>query len=170
MAQFDDAFILRFWSKVNKTDSCWIWTASKNCHGYGQIHQSDRSLPREKNGRTGRKMLLAHRVSWLIANGDIPDGLDLLHNCPGGDNPSCVNPAHLRTGTHSENIQDAYNKGQMKRGEGRPAAKLTDDNVREIRRRHAAGGITQCSLANEFGVSFSQICGIVNNKTWTHVK
>ena len=84
----------RFWAKVCKTNGCWTWTASKNPHGYGQI-------------RLSGKLTLAHRVSWTIHNGVIPEGLFVLHIC---DNPPCVRPDHLFLGTQKDNIRDAVAK------------------------------------------------------------
>ncbi len=95
----------RFWSKVNKTSSpygCWLWIASLSTTGYGQIYR----------GR-GKGMVFAHRVSWLIHFGDIPEGMSVLHNCPGGDNPLCVNPAHLWLGTQADNMHDMWAKGRQ---------------------------------------------------------
>ena len=96
--------IARFWSKVHKTDTCWIWTPYKDRDGYGQV-------------RFHNKRMLAHRVAWELTNGPIPEGLFVCHNCPGGDNPSCVNPAHLWLGTAAENNLDKVHKGRhVKKG------------------------------------------------------
>ena len=97
----------RFWPKVNKDGPihptlgtrCWLWTAGTNGHGYGAFHPGP--------GRRG--MGKAHRISWTIANGPIPDGLGVLHRC---DNPPCVNPAHLFLGTDQENHRDMDAKGR----------------------------------------------------------
>lgn len=86
-----------FWPKVDKSGECWIWTATKTRDGYGAVKVMYR--PRT-----------AHSVSWELANGPIPDGLIVCHNCPGGDNPSCVNPAHLFLGTYSDNQNDRWDK------------------------------------------------------------
>ncbi len=80
----------RFWPKLERTQSCWLWTASKNAAGYGLIGDVHGSR-------------LAHRISWEIANGPIPAGLSLDHIC---HVRACVNPAHLRLATHATNNQN----------------------------------------------------------------
>lgn len=86
----------RFWSKVNKTDGCWIWTAYRDDKGYGCF------------GFRG-KVWKAHRVAYELATGPIPTGAHILHSC---DNPSCVNPEHLRAGTHADNMRDKVARGR----------------------------------------------------------
>lgn len=88
----------RFWAKVEKTDGCRNWTASLNNKGYGQFW-------------SGRRLLLAHRYSWELANGVIVNGMCVMHRC---DNPRCVNPQHLVLGTQAENLEDARAKGRAK--------------------------------------------------------
>lgn len=83
----------RFWAKVEKTDTCWNWTGSKNRGGYGNIAPAPRS--------GGSK--LSHRVSHEMASGPIPDGMDIDHTC---FNHSCVNPDHLRAATRKENMEN----------------------------------------------------------------
>jgi hypothetical protein len=85
----------RFWSRVDKSGECWLWTGSRNAAGYGRTSVND-------------KTTAAHRVSLLLAGVDIA-GKIVRHIC---DNPPCVNPAHLRIGTQSENIVDMYQKGR----------------------------------------------------------
>lgn len=91
----------RFWSKVRKDDGCWEWTASVNRRGYGWLHFG---------GKVERKALKAHRVSWEIHNGPIPDGLWVLHKC---DNPRCVRPDHLFLGDRTDNMRDCAAKGRI---------------------------------------------------------
>lgn len=79
----------RFWAKVRKTDECWVWTASVNGDGYGQI---------KVDGRLRK----AHRLAWEMTNGPIPKGMHIDHRCA---NPLCVNPAHLRIVTNAQNLQ-----------------------------------------------------------------
>jgi hypothetical protein len=86
----------RFWNKVDKSDDCWLWTASKLKQGYGRFNF---------NG----KLILAHRMSWILTNGEIPNEMCALHSC---DNPSCVNPSHLRLGTKKDNSQDKIQRGR----------------------------------------------------------
>jgi hypothetical protein len=82
----------RFWRYVQQGDGCWIWAGSKDSKGYGQI---------SSGGRQGRRVL-AHRLSYTIAKGQIPEGLDLDHLCR---NPACVNPDHLEPVTRGENTR-----------------------------------------------------------------
>lgn len=118
----------RFWAKVLKTDTCWLWMAGKNNHGYGRFQYFNR----HQRPGLGRD-LYAHRVAWLLTNGEIPDGLNLLHRC---DTPACVNPSHLFLGTQKDNMADAAAKGRTRT---RPRWKLTLEDIRAIRadpRRH----------------------------------
>lgn len=98
-------FLVRFWAKVQIAgeDDCWLWTAGRNGAGYGSLGKDSRSI-------------MAHRASWLIHFGEIPNvepRLVVMHKC---DNPPCVNPNHLELGTHSDNMQDALRKGRFNGG------------------------------------------------------
>lgn len=88
----------RFWIKVNQTVTCWEWDGYKNKDGYGVF-------------KVAQKTMLAHRVAYQIVNGVIPDNLLVLHQC---DNPCCVNPTHLVTGTQDDNMKDMAKKGRNK--------------------------------------------------------
>lgn len=148
----------RFWEKVKKAgpDDCWLWTATVTRAGYGKI------------GRGGRDEVedYAHRVSWELHNGPIPDGYFLCHRC---DNPPCVNPTHLFLGTPADNVADAIKKGRHIRGEAVGGCLLTADKVVEIRRLYAAGGVRQEDLATRYGVTRSNIGAIVRGKSWKHL-
>lgn len=145
-----------FWPKVNKTDGCWLWTGAPNRGGYG---------PMMIGGRKGYKAL-AHRVSWELANGPIPSDMFVLHNCPGGDNPACVNPAHLWLGTRADNQRDMAEKNRSLYGERSLKAKITSDQASAIRVRYSQGGISQKALGKEFGISQAGISMIVTEKNW----
>ncbi len=149
----------RFWALVEKTDSCWLWSGSTDTHGYGGIRVgsvTDGSVHLEK----------AHRVAWTLLRGPIPESMEVCHDCPGGDNPACVNPAHLFIGTHADNMADAKRKGRF---QNRGMAKLSPAQVCTIRSRHAAGGVLQRTLAAEYGVSRPTVSQIVNGKRWVHL-
>jgi hypothetical protein len=137
-------------------NGCIEWGGVKNTYGYGTL----------RKGPKGAGWLLAHRVSYELAYGPIPDGLGVLHRC---DNPPCVNVEHLFLGTQADNVADMVAKGRIQRGTQRRDAKLTEDIVREIRQRYAAGGVTQKSLAGEFGVLQAKISKIVLRRCWPHV-
>jgi hypothetical protein len=110
----------------------------------------------------------AHRVSWTLHNGAIPNGLHVLHHC---DNPQCVNPAHLWLGTNADNMRDMIRKGRgnVAGGEDHGSAKLTEKQVIEIRERYAAGNITQHELGNEYGISKQTIGEIIRREIWKHI-
>lgn len=144
----------RFWPKVSKTDSCWLWMGAKIQDGYGSFG-------------FGEKVVSAHRVSWELHNGPIPNGLCVLHKC---DVRNCVNPDHLFLGTRDDNMADRNRKGRQARGEKSGRAKLTNAVVIAIRRRYAAGGTSIRKLASEFCISKSQILSVVTFKSWSHVK
>jgi hypothetical protein len=147
----------RFWRYVDKSSECWIWIGKKRTGtGYGQIGEGGR----------GGKNLLAHRVSYEIHNGQIPDGFVVMHVC---DTPGCVNPAHLILGTTAENVKDAYSKRRkfspFKQGESHHIAVLNDKLVREIR----ASPLSTSKLAKQFGCSYSAVRAVRAGLTWKHV-
>ena len=133
----------RLWSRVETTDNCWLWTGSRNARGYGQLAQP---------GGAARP-LLAHRVSWEIAHGPIPDGLFVLHAC---DNPPCVRPSHLFLGTNLDNSHDMLRKD-------RGCRKLTNAQVQEVREL-IASGIPNRDIAIRYGVTTAAIWFIQKNK------
>lgn len=138
----------RFWDKVLKTDSCWLWLASKNNKGYGR-------LMTRTNGKS--KQVLAHQASWIIHNGQIPSGLIVCHNCPDGDNPACVNPEHLFLGTSKDNTEDAIRKNRL-------ATILSLEEVSRVIRRLDAGE-RQRDIARSMLVPKGLINAIAGNKS-----
>lgn len=122
-----------------------------------------------------RPLIYAHRWVWEQINGLIPDGYEVCHNCPNGDNPACVRPSHLWLGTHSQNIQDSFNKGRSHGnrknhpvGEAHHSTKLTVADVYDIRRRCDAG-VNQRQLAREYGVTPTAINAIAKRRSWRHL-
>lgn len=142
----------RFWKKVNKTKSCWLWTGSKVTNGYGCIWL---------NGKAKQ----AHRISYEIHFGSIPKNGCILHKC---DTKACVNPNHLFLGTQKDNMQDRNNKNRQAFGERSGSSKLTESEIMDIRSRPIYKG-SQTALAKEFKVSSRQISGIINREYWKHI-
>jgi len=141
----------RFWSKVNKTSECWLWTGSCDKIGYGRF---------DVNG----KAMYAHRVSWLLTGNTIPEELIVRHKCR---SKNCVNPEHLTLGTYEDNNgADRRRDGTDFIGERNPNGTLTEEQVREIRRRSTEN---QRILAEEFGVKRGHISSIILRKTWRHL-
>jgi len=152
------SLVERFWTKVDRRnpDECWIWTAATNGAGYGKLNSG---------GQRGRT-LLAHRVSYELHFGAIPDDRMVCHSC---DTPSCVNPSHLWLGDAKANVQDMCAKGRIgtydRHGEGNPAHKLTRADVVTIRTRLRSGE-RQRVLAVEYGVSKSLVSEIKRERLW----
>lgn len=141
----------RFFEKICKgktPNDCWEWTAALQQGGYGKI------------GNKGR-FLKAHRVSYKIHFGEIPEGILVLHKC---DNPPCCNPKHLWLGTHRDNSIDMAKKGRNKTGEEHPHHKLTDLEVLRIRKKYKTGEYTHRDLGIEFNISQGHISDLVNFK------
>ena len=144
----------RFWSKVDvrSVDECWNWTRSMS--NYGCAYYQGKSVS-------------SHRLAWQLANGRPPqDGMMILHSC---DNKKCCNPNHLREGTCKENIIEARDRGLSPRGEARHNAKLTESQVREIKRL-IQSGVPQRVIGNMYGVSKTSIGYIHRGKSWTFVE
>lgn len=148
----------RFWSKVKKTSQCWEWTGAIYGRGYGHFGI-------KINGK--HKTVASHRLSYEIHFGKIPIGLDIMHSC---DNPPCVNPSHLSTGTRSQNMKDAFDRGRgvinIDRGEKSSHHKLTDEEVREIRRLYPKIIKNKTEIGRRFNISRATIRQIVTRQTW----
>lgn len=155
----------RFWNKVNKASGrygidgkfpteCWEWIAYTE-NGYGRI-------------RDGRKQYFAHRISMKIHVGDFSDHLCVLHKC---DNRLCIRPDHLFLGTRADNGLDMKLKKRSKgmRGTKHPMAKITEDDVKEIRRL-AAIGIIHSEIARIFNICRPNVGHILSGRIWKHVQ
>lgn len=120
MLLYDPTLQERFNQKyeIDPKTGCWLWTKTVTNGGYGIIGV----------GGLRGSMRPAHRVSWCLFHGDIPDGLHVLHRC---DVPSCVNPDHLFLGTHQDNMNDKMSKGRWKGGRPRKIAKSTTTDTVE---------------------------------------
>ncbi len=149
----------RFWQYVNKTESCWLWTGAIRSNGYGVINE----------GGNHGKAIRVHRLSYEMHHGPIPPDLLVCHTC---DVRNCVNPDHLFLGTYKDNNQDMSRKGRARggvTGEAHGSAKLTEQQVLEIRTKYAEHQPPLRELAAEYGVVLQIIHAIVHNKIWTHV-
>ena len=176
--------LARFWSKVQESESgCWEWTGCKT--GFKAQYGSFTPF--------GTKAGYAHRFSYEYHFGAIPEGMFVCHSC---DNPGCVRPDHLFLGTPKDNTQDAKAKGRLStgvsshnfqratvkvmsewyeptdiktRGEGNGLAKLTEQDVREIRKLASDKVMTLTDMAKHYGTCRSNIRQIITGKTWRHV-
>lgn len=141
-----------------KADSgCLIWAGCKLPSGYGKL-------------RVNHKDWLAHRYSYTIAKGEIPDGMVVMHSC---DNPSCVNPEHLKAGTQLDNANDAKQKGRSYAGpkpwakeSARRNAKLNPEIAKTIKHLYYAERRNLKEIGNYFGVSFQHVSKILHNGCW----
>ncbi len=150
-----DAWRDRFWAKVEKGGECWIWMGGHVPRGYGRV--CTKSIV-----GFGRQSY-AHRMSWIMANGPIPDGMQVLHHC---DTPACVKPQHLFLGDQLVNMRDMVGKGRSLTGERSPQSKLTTNDVAAMRERYAAGGVTFYDLARDYGIVFQHAHAIVRGARW----
>lgn len=175
----------RFWSRVRKTENCWLWTGyiqdKTQRGGYGAL---------KVNGKCQR----AHRFSYELHYGSIPPGLVVMHKC---DKPPCVRPDHLMLGTPKDNVHDAMHKGRLatgqanggylsadkiseglkrylsahpeaRQGERHPRTKLKESQVLLIRQMASEGKRT-CDIARAFNTPWTTVDGIIKRKTWSHL-
>jgi hypothetical protein len=144
--------IKRFHSKYEiNEDGCWIWTSATWDNGAGNAYP----VIWIGDGKTD----YAHRVSYEMHHGEIPDGYCVCHKC---DTPLCVNPEHLFAGTYKENQQDAVRKGRKASGERNGGAKVSRETVEKIRRTEG----THRGLAEMFGLSKTQVGRILRGESW----
>lgn len=144
----------RFWRYVERGADCWEWTGSRS-DGYGTL-------------RTDRSCIKAHRVSWILHKGPVPEGSVIRHRC---DNAGCVNPDHLELGTQRDNMRDAMVRGRLTnrvRGEQHYRARLTAAAVARIREL-AAAGRSRASIAREFEIAQVTVWRVLTGQSWRHV-
>lgn len=143
---------LRFQSKINKTESCWLWTGGcfQNT-GYGAF-------------RLDGKQRLAHRVARFFEDGVFPEGV-VRHTC---DNKRCVNPSHLLIGTQQDNINDMMSRGRYKKsaGESNGHAKLTNDQVLRLRKEYSEKPTSTAEIARRLGISQSAAWRMLRGQTY----
>ena len=141
-----------FKTKHLQASGCFEWMCGKNQKGYGLF-------------RINRVKYQAHRISWIIANGPIPDGMCVLHKC---DNPGCVRVDHLFLGTLADNNRDKQLKGRQPKGVDHAQSKLGEEQVRAVRRLFANGSPKR-QIALNFGISPNSVRKIIARKTWGHL-
>jgi len=147
----------RFWRSVERRgpDECWPWRRGRSRYGYGAFMLDQ------------GKQIVASRYAYILTHGPIATIAMVCHSC---DNPPCCNPAHLFLGTKTDNMVDRDSKGRQARGERGGTARLTEDDVRAIRIRYAAGNDSQQRIADEYGISQFMISAIVRRAAWKHVE
>lgn len=154
--------VANFWTRVVKANGCWGWNGARGAFvgkkgaGYGVMRFQTFNVQ-------------AHRFSWEIHNGPIPDGLLVLHTC---DNPPCCNPDHLFLGTYLDNARDRDSKGRLNHrtlyGEEIGSSKTTNAQVLSMRELHKSGAERK-DIAAQFGVPVSRVNQIVYRYTWRHL-
>jgi hypothetical protein len=146
--------VIRFFSKVEKTDSCWIWKAKARCNGYGLFKINQRNIP-------------AHRISYQIHNGDFDFNLHVLHKC---DIRNCVNPDHLFLGTNKDNVDDKVSKDRQAKGSDNGNSILSENDVIEIKEllKYKYYGYIR-HMMKKYNVSERCILDIKSGRTWKHI-
>lgn len=136
---------------MDSPQGCWLWQGTKDAHdGYGYLTIKG-------------KKYKTHILMWKETHGPIPEGLYVVHNCPGGDKKPCINPQHLYLGSFSENIKDAYRKKQRSRA----TLRIPDEEIPTIKR--LATSLTQKEIATMYNVHPSHICKILQEKRRTFI-
>lgn len=153
MPEKTEELLAYFWERVDSSRGfleCWNWTGTLHNKHYGLAYCNN-------------KEYRAHRLSYYLWNDKDPKHLKVCHSC---DNPSCVNPQHLWLGTQKDNMADRNRKGRQARGSKHGNSKLTESQVRVIRRLLAEKTFTQRQIAQAFGVSAYIISDIKTGRKW----
>ena len=148
----------RYWSKVNKdgpvaahmSTPCWVWLAARDRSGYGVFYLEG-------------SYVQAHRLVFFWENDEVPEGLCVLHRC---DVRHCVNPEHLFVGTKTDNMLDKVSKERQTRGEAVNTAKLTPEQIREIRKDPRLPRV----IAEDYPVGPRALWSIKKRMTWKHIE
>lgn len=163
----------RLWRGVTKGEGCWLRLQSLDPDGYSRV-----------SGKPERHFIRAHRLAYELTYGPIPDGLVVRHLCPGGGNPACIRPDHLAVGTQADNVADRVAAGhnangvrngsysqpeRRRRGEEHGCARLTENDVRQIRLARAQGALLR-DIASAFGTSQTNVSSICRRRIWQHVR
>jgi hypothetical protein len=157
LIQLTDRQIQNFWSKVRKTETCWIWTGWVGNTGYGWF-------------KIGKSPKTVHRLAIILAGVEIPEDCCALHKC---NVKLCVryDPAHVYVGTRIQNSQDLYNAGyEHPVGEQAANSKLTEQIVKKIINLYHGRQVSVVALAKQYGVTRKQIYNIVQGKSWKYLR
>jgi len=147
-----DEMVAAFWAKVDRTGDCWLWIARRQTDGYGQF-------------RVGGKTLNSHKVAYELTYGAVPKGMEVMHSC---HVRHCVNPGHLRLGTHAENIAEGVALGRHAYGERNRRNKITEQQAIEI--LALKGRAKPKELAPKYGVGTGEITAIWRGDLWKHIR
>lgn len=145
----------RFWSKVSKGNTCWLWTDGSDKDNYGKFMTKENGIQIDHR---------AHIYSYELKHDPIPEGMCVCHTC---DNPPCVNPFHLFLGTTEQNTFDRNQKGRQAKGAKVATSKLEDEDVKTLRLLSDTLSVTQ--LAKRFNITRSSVYAILARRTWKHV-
>ena len=156
--------VQKFWAQVEKhgpipesnpeLGPCWVWMGHVDKRGgYGDLSVDGKAFK-------------AHRYSYVLEHGEIPEGMLVRHKC---DNPPCVNPAHLELGTNDDNMKDRLARGRYAVGSAHAKTTLIEDQVISIRREYALGSATYASLATQYGISKPSVADIIKRRVWKHI-
>jgi len=156
--------IERFWNKVDKNGpslkkemtNCWLWKGAIDKSGYGIMCMK----------KHFKRQTSAHRISWTLINGKIPELKEICHKC---DNPRCVRPDHLFVGTHKENMNDRDGKNRNAKGELNGRSKINSNDVIKIRKL-SESGLKYTKISNMYKIDRKTVKDIVVRKLWKHVK